>query len=191
MTHNHAVIHPPLQNLRNRRQLLISVHHETVTCQYRGYNMTNVPSWKSSITTLYSILVGYLWQLPDGEPKCTIHRNIVKTLRTQLHSVPQGPYRLFVRSLPKILRKRLRRIRRETYAIRKAESRKLSREHLEIMDQEMYDLRAQVQELTEAKNALQQEVVMLRDQVASYRRLRMGGTSSYVPDGQQPYDNID
>ncbi|KAL7389826.1 hypothetical protein ABVT39_010500 [Epinephelus coioides] len=135
------------------------------------------------------ILEGYLWQLPDGEPKCTMHRNIVKNLRTQLHLVPQDPYRLLVCSLLIILWKRLCRIHRETYTIRKAESRRLSREHMELTDQEILNLCTQVRELTQAKDALQQEVVMLRDRVASYRHLRMGGTSSYVSDGQQLYGN--
>ncbi|XP_078028248.1 uncharacterized protein LOC117262140 isoform X3 [Epinephelus lanceolatus] len=135
------------------------------------------------------------WRLPDGVPTTIEHKDLVKKLRTLLHPVPAGPFCQLVRSFPIKLRKRLRRVRFSSYIIRKAENKWLQREHLRLTEQEIANLRNQVLELTQAKDALQQQLVgyqalqqevrMLRDQVASYRRLRMVGISAYVSDGQQ------
>lgn len=136
-----------------------------------------------------------LWSLPDGVPTTPRHFDLVKDLRTRLHPVPTGPFCRLVRSYPIVLRKRLHRVRFGSYIIRKAENKWLQREHLRLTEQEIANLRNQVLELTQAKDALQQQLVgyqalqqevrMLRDQVASYRRLRMVGISAYVSDGQQ------
>ncbi|KAL7379662.1 hypothetical protein ABVT39_003611 [Epinephelus coioides] len=116
-------------------------------------------------------------------------------LSVQALSQETCPFRRLVRSYPIILRKRLRRVRFGSYIIRKAENKRLQREHMRLTEQETLNLRNQVLELTQARDALQQQLVgyqalqqevgMLRDQVTSYRRLRMVGTSAYVSDGQQ------
>ncbi|KAL7392792.1 hypothetical protein ABVT39_001669 [Epinephelus coioides] len=67
-----------------------------------------------------------LWLLPEGKAETKQDREIEAVLRTQLHSVAQGPYRMLVRSLPPVLRTKMRRIRRDTYAIRKGENHVLS-----------------------------------------------------------------
>ncbi|KAL7387109.1 hypothetical protein ABVT39_018467 [Epinephelus coioides] len=145
------------------------------------------------------VVESHLWSLPDGVPTTKSHLDLEKELRTQLHPVPAGPFRRLVRSYPLILWKRLRRIRFTSYKIRKVENKQLQREHMRLTEQEIANLCNQVLELTQARDALQQQLVryqalqqeggMLRDQVASYRRLRMVGTSAYVSDGQQPDSN--
>ncbi|KAL7399092.1 hypothetical protein ABVT39_020127 [Epinephelus coioides] len=132
--------------------------------------------------------------LPDGVPTTQWHLEMVADLRTQLHPVPPDPYCRLLRSLPLELRKRLRRIRYGTYTIRKAENKWLQREHMQRTEREVLSLRNQVLELMRARDDLQQQLVnyqdlqqeieMLRDQVASYQCLRMTGTSAYVSDGQ-------
>ncbi|XP_078018801.1 uncharacterized protein LOC117264547 [Epinephelus lanceolatus] len=100
------------------------------------------------------IVEGYLWNLPDGEPTQLRHDELVKNLCTLLHPVPHGPFRRLMRSYPIILRKRLHRIRQASYVIRKAENKKLQREHMKLTEKETLSLRNQVQELTQAKDAL-------------------------------------
>ncbi|KAL7394973.1 hypothetical protein ABVT39_007965 [Epinephelus coioides] len=132
--------------------------------------------------------------LPDGAPNKQRHLEMMTDLHNRLHPVPPGPYRRLVPSYPLELWRRLRRIWAGTYTIRKAENKWLQREHMRRNEQEILSLRNQVLELMQARNnlqqqlanyqELQQEIELLRDQVASYRRLRMTGTSTYVSDGQ-------
>ncbi|KAL7380069.1 hypothetical protein ABVT39_011037 [Epinephelus coioides] len=141
----------------------------------------------------------FLWRLPDGVPTTKEHEDLVKKLHALLHPVPAGPFCRLVRSYPIVLRKRLCRVHFGSYIIRKAENKRLQREHLWLTEQDIANLRNQVLELTQARDALQQQLVgyqvlqqevgMLRDQVASYQRLRMVGMSAYVSDRQQPDSN--
>ncbi|KAL7400390.1 hypothetical protein ABVT39_011297 [Epinephelus coioides] len=103
-----------------------------------------------------------LWLLPDGKATTDEHREIEAVLRTQLNPVAQGPYRMLMRSFPLALRAKLRRIRRDTYAIRKGENQTLSRLHEQRSTKELLKLRVQLREMTEARDALLQEVEMLR-----------------------------
>ncbi|KAL7383660.1 hypothetical protein ABVT39_015444 [Epinephelus coioides] len=104
--------------------------------------------------------------LPEGKAETKQDREIEAVLRTQLHPVAQGPYRMLVRSLPPALRTTMHRICRDTYAIRKGENHTLSRQHQQRATKELLRLRAQLKEMTESRDALLTEVSMLRGKVA-------------------------
>ncbi|KAL7393340.1 hypothetical protein ABVT39_009571 [Epinephelus coioides] len=119
----------------------------------------------------------------DGAPETAQHLELMAELRNQLHLVPAVPFRRLVRSLPLNLRKRLRRVCHGTYAIRRGENKGMHKAHMRRHEQQVLDLRGQVRELTQARDTLQQqlnvyeatqeEVDALKDQLATYRRLRM------------------
>ncbi|KAL7394411.1 hypothetical protein ABVT39_025765 [Epinephelus coioides] len=118
-----------------------------------------------------------------GAPETAQHLELTAELRNQLHLVPAVPFRRLVRSLPLNLRKRLRRVCHGTYAIRRGENKGMHKAHMHRHEQQVLDLRGQVRELTQARDTLQQqlnvyeatqeEVDALKDQLATYRRLRM------------------
>lgn len=136
----------------------------------------------------------YLRYLPDGKPTSERQKQFVDDLRTLLHGVPKTPYRRLVHSLPPELQPKLRKLQAGSYTISRTENRWALKEQHQQDRQEILNLSAQVNSLTQdnrdlqrqlaAYQELQQEVELLRDQVASYRLLRMAGMSAYAPDNQ-------
>ncbi|XP_049444014.1 uncharacterized protein LOC125895877 isoform X2 [Epinephelus fuscoguttatus] len=112
-----------------------------------------------------------LWLLPEGKAKTKQDRKIENTLRSQLHSVAQGPYRMLVRSLLLPLCEKVRKICRDIYAVRKGENHALSRQHHQRATSELLQLRTQLKEMTEFRDTLLTEISVLRGQLATQQFL--------------------
>lgn len=113
----------------------------------------------------------HLRLLPEGRAKTERDREMENILRSQLHSVPKGPYRMLVRSLPLPLRTKLRRLRRETYAIRKGENHTLSWQYHLHANNELLRLRTQLKEMTHFRDTLLEELSVLRGNMATQQLL--------------------
>ncbi|XP_049457595.1 uncharacterized protein LOC125904303 [Epinephelus fuscoguttatus] len=146
------------------------VSHPAMDTSTRG-GQASVDPIPENPTPQYPPFQNVKRDMEDQGPTTSQDREIENTLRSQLHSVAQGPYRMLVRSLPLPLREKVRKIRRDIYAIRKGENHALSRQHHQRATSELLQLRTQLKEMTEFRDTLLAEISVLRGQLATQQFL--------------------
>lgn len=116
--------------------------------------------------------------LPIEKQTREVERKAVNKLRDLLHRVLQIPYCGLVHSFSLDLQIKIRRLRACSYKLSQKTRRKHQQELYLQGYRELSNLCVQIISLK------QQEIEILRDQVASYRHLRMAGVSPYGRQGQ-------